>query len=75
MVVGPWPWPALSTWQWPRFGRHRSPARTNGRAILSAARPDGPEDVVKLVFLDFEVQRALGNVEGSRDLGEIAVVR
>ena len=58
-----------------RVGRCQSPARPHGRAILSAARPDGPEDVVQRVFLDFEVQCALGDVEGARDLGEIAVVR
>src|SRR2546427_6540646 len=43
------------------------------RPGLWAAQLDGPEDVVKLEFLDFEVQRALGNVEVVCDLGEIAV--
>ena len=42
-------------------------------AGLWAAQLDRPEDVIKLEFLDFEVQRALGNVEVARDLGEIAM--
>jgi hypothetical protein len=72
MLIGPWP--AVLILHWTRLGRRRFPARTRGRAVLSAARPDGLEDLVKLVFHDFEVQRALGNVEFPRDLGEIAVV-
>ena len=43
------------------------------RAGLLAAQLDGLENVIKLEFLDFEVQRALGNVEVARDLGEIAM--
>src|SRR5262245_7431235 len=43
------------------------------RAGLLVAQLDGLENVIKLEFLDFEVQRALGNVEFARDLGKIAV--
>jgi hypothetical protein len=32
------------------------------------------EDVVQRVFLDFEVQRALGDAESARHLGEIAIL-
>src|SRR5262245_40018084 len=65
----------------------RTPPRDSGRLVAGAAplprlqdhaglwttSLDGPEDVVKLEFLDFEVQRTLGNVEFARDLSEITL--